>query len=120
MPKMTSALMTKPGSRTECTCAPASVAPRAAGSPVVCSTKREFRRADPRQPRRELTSRAAGCVALVIVRVVDDLPLRNQFSGHFGKLLHQHHGQSEVTDTQDTTRVLPRGSVNLGIVLFGQ
>jgi integrase len=47
---------------------------RAAGSPLACcllDRNSEFRGAHPRQPRRELTSRTARCVDLVIVRVVD-------------------------------------------------
>ena len=74
-----------------------------------------YRRADPRQPRREFSCRPTGCVDLVVVRVVDDLPLWNEFGRHFGKLLHQHHGQSEVTDRQDTARVLARSGIYLGI-----
>ncbi len=52
--------------------------------------------AHPGQAKREFTRGTTGCIGLVVVGVVDDLPLRDQPGRGFGKLLQQHHGQREV------------------------
>jgi hypothetical protein len=54
------------------------------------------------------------------VRVVDDLPLRNEPRGCFGKLLHQHDRQGKVAAGKHPA-LLPTGDeVEFGVVRLGE
>src|SRR5215472_8916177 len=72
------------------------------------------------QARRALTRCAARCVDLIIVRVVDDLPLRYELRSSFGELLQQYDCQGEVAAGKDPTPPLACDRVNLREIAFGE
>ena len=72
------------------------------------------------ETKRELARRAARRVDLVVVRVVDDLPLRDQAGRGFGELLQQHHRQREVAAGEHAALLRTRRRVDLRIVGLGQ
>ena len=105
--------MTYPGSRTECTCEPETVAPRASRSPTVWAIgHRGLRVLHVRQAGGELTRGAARRIDLVVVRVVDDFPVGNESRGELRALQEQHRRQREVPRRQDSTPGFLRGDVN--------
>jgi hypothetical protein len=62
----------------------------------------------------------AGGVDLVVVRVVDDFPLRDELGGGLSELQQQRGGQREVAAGEDPSVLRLGGSVDLRIVLLGQ
>lgn len=66
----------------------------------VCGHRR-FGRAHPGEASGQFTDRSARSVHLVVVRVVDDLPLRNVPGCHLGELLQQHGREGEVAARED-------------------
>src|SRR4029453_6712849 len=56
---------------------------------------------------------------LIVVRVVNDLPLRNELRGSFGEFLHQYCGQGEVAAGEDTAMLLAGDGVDLCVIALG-
>ena len=73
-----------------------------------------------RQTGRELARGAARRIDLVVVRVIDDLPLRNPLRGHFRELLQQHHGEREVAHGEDAALAVPGDRVEFAVVVIVQ
>ena len=120
-PKTTSVETTKLGSRTEWTCVPPTVAPRASTRPVdLLERPAERGRPDVAEPLGELARGAARDVGLGRARVVDDLPLREvPRRQQRGGLAHRR-GQREVAGRDDADRALAGRGVDLLVVRGGQ
>ena len=73
-----------------------------------------------RQPKRELASGAARCVDLVVVRVVNDLPLRNKLGRGFSEFLEQHDRQGKVAAGKDSTMLFAGEDVDLREITVGE
>src|SRR3989304_345106 len=81
---------------------------------------RGFRVAYFRQAKGKLASGTAGCVDFVVARIVDDLPLRDEASRGFGKLLEQHGRQGEVATGEYPTMLLARQDVDMREIALGE
>ena len=104
----------KLGRRSECTCVPATVAPRASRAPCTSSTGTPAgRRAHAPEPLGELARGAARRVRLPRARVVDHLPRREMPRSLGGEPEQERRGQREVAGRDHADLPLPRAGVDL-------
>src|SRR4029079_6397673 len=73
-----------------------------------------------REPRGQLARRAARGVDLVVVRVVDDLPLRDQLRRELREAQQQHGGEREIAAGELSALLVTRDGVDLRIVAGGK
>src|SRR6185295_12750120 len=72
--------------------------------------------AHPRQAGSELAGGTTWRIDLVVMRVVEDLPLRDQAGRQLGKNLEQDSGDREIPTGQDAAALTPGDLVDLGEV----
>ncbi len=117
----TSVETTKLGSRTECTCVPATFAPRASGCPLVSATgTSRMRRGCGAESLGKLTRCAAWRIGLPSRGVVDDLALRQVRRDEQCCCLRHRGGQREVAGGDHADACRMRGRVDLVVVRSSQ
>src|SRR5437867_11445879 len=78
------------------------------------------RRAHAREAGSELAGGTTWRIDLVVMRVVEDLPARDQAGRDLGKVLEQDSSEREIPTGQDAASLKTRDLVNLGEVCFGE
>src|SRR5215216_1079270 len=68
----------------------------------------------------QLASGSTGGISFICMSVINDLPMRDVFCGHLGKLLKQNDGQREISHCQNTTMDFLRNSIYLFIFFIAQ
>jgi len=94
------------------------VAPRVSRGPTVLSRGTVGSGYAPSTVETQARARYARCVDLVVVRIVDDLPLRDKPGRGFGELLEQHDRQGKVAAREYPTLLFTGEGVDLREIAF--